>query len=66
MANACRINAVLQSLGACGVYSVEPVGENGAEDIDDLTVAARLLLQFALHAPDRRRKLPFLERRPVP
>ena len=35
MANACRMNAVLQSLGASGVYSVEPVGENGAQNVDD-------------------------------
>ena len=60
------MDAVLQSFGAGCVHGVEPVGENGAEDIDNLTVAARLLLQLALNAPDRGRQLPFLERRAIP
>ena len=40
------MNAVLQGFGAGGIHGVEPIGENGAGDIDNLTVAARLLLQL--------------------
>lgn len=59
------MDAVRQGLGTGGLYSFEPVGEHRTKNLYDLSVAAGLTLQLALHAPQGDRQIPFLERRAV-
>lgn len=59
------MDVVRQSLGAGGINSIQTIGQHGGEDIDHLPVAARLAFQFAPHATDRERQVPFLEGRAV-
>ena len=59
------MDAVRQGFGAGRLYSFQPVGEDRAEDLDHLSVAAWLALQLALYTLQRRRQFPFLERRAV-
>ncbi len=59
------MDAVRQGLGTGCLYSFEPIGEHRAKDLYDLSVAAGLAFQLALHTPQGDRQVPFLERRAV-
>ena len=63
--DACRMDVVRQSLGTGRFNRIQAIGQHGGEDIDHLPVAARLAFQFAPHATDRERQVPFLEGRAV-
>jgi hypothetical protein len=45
------MNVVGQRFGAGGFHRINPIGQNGAEDLHHLTVAIGLSFQLALHAP---------------
>ena len=57
-----RMDVVGQCFGAGGFHRVDSVRQNSTQDIDHLPVAAGLAFQFALHAADRNRQVPRLER----
>jgi hypothetical protein len=59
------MNIVRQRLCTGSFYCIDAVRQHGTQDIDYLPVTTGLAFQFALNAPDRCGKDPFLERRSV-
>ena len=51
-----RMNVVAEGFGTNSFHGVDPVGQDRAQDVDHLPVAARLAFQLALHPADRDRK----------
>jgi hypothetical protein len=59
------MDVVRQRLGACGFDGLQPIGQDGPEDIHHLPVTAGLAFQLALHASQGDGQVPFPERRAV-
>ena len=52
------MDVVRERLDACGLNSIDPIGQNGTEDLDHLPITVRLTLQLVLHASQSRWQIP--------
>ena len=56
------MDVVGQGFGTCGVDGINPIRQHGTQDIDYLSVAARLAFQLALDPSDCCWQFPRFER----
>ena len=57
-----RMHVMGQRLRACRVNGIQPVGQDGPDDIDHLAVAAAVALELSAHAPYSNGHLALFER----